>query len=223
MHPRSTWAAGYIRVHETHGLTVVEFHSEIDIAAGLRILPVLDEATAPAGRTVVLDLGPVTFFDVYGLRLLCRAQDRVHERGGRLLLVCAHQSILKLLHVSGLLSRFAPYPELRDAVAAGLQQATGARLKGQQLHVSDRELGGGHLAHDTEGEPVPVGQDAGEPQGTEASGAGVADVAQVDQDGGGAGADGAVQQPAERGFGGRSQLRPHLDHQTSGEAPDHDR
>ncbi|MER5946486.1 anti-sigma factor antagonist [Streptomyces sp. NPDC001904] len=121
----SAWPAGHIRVREVHGVTVVELHGEIDIAAALDLLPALDAATYDARRTVVLDLGPVTFFDIYALRLLCRAQDRVVARGGRLLVVCAHRTVLKLLRAGGLLDRFDPLPTVADALERGAREATG--------------------------------------------------------------------------------------------------
>ncbi|MFE6887642.1 STAS domain-containing protein [Streptomyces sp. NPDC057694] len=121
----NAWPVGHIRVHEAHGLIVIELHGEIDIAGALDVLPALDEATGGERRTVVLDLGPVAFFDIYALRLLCRAQDRVVARGGRLLVVCAHQNILKLLRAGGLLDRFAPVPTLREAMERGAREAAG--------------------------------------------------------------------------------------------------
>ncbi|MYW63357.1 anti-sigma factor antagonist [Streptomyces sp. SID8379] len=122
---RSAWPVGHVLVHEAHGLTVIEFHGEIDIAAALHILPTLDTATSAVGHTVVLDLEPVEFFDIYALRLLCRAQDRVVARGGLLLVVCAQPPILKLLRAGGLLDRFAPLPTVQEALARGAQEAAG--------------------------------------------------------------------------------------------------
>ncbi|MBO1332149.1 STAS domain-containing protein [Streptomyces sp. VRA16 Mangrove soil] len=125
MHDGSAWLGGYVRVHEIRGLTVIEFHGEIDIATALHVLPTLDAATVTAGRTVVLDLGPVGFFDIYALRLLCRVQDRVVALGGRLILVCDHGNILKLLRAGGLMERFAPVPSVQDALDRGGQEAAG--------------------------------------------------------------------------------------------------
>ncbi|WP_353946171.1 STAS domain-containing protein [Streptomyces sp. HUAS MG91] len=121
----NAWPVGQIRVRQVHGIGVIELHGEFDIATALEALPALDAATCDDGRTVVLDLGPVTFFDVYALRLLCRAQDRVVARGGRLLVVCAHRNILKLLRAGGLLDRFDPLPTLAEAMERGAREAAG--------------------------------------------------------------------------------------------------
>nr|WSY50622.1 hypothetical protein OG999_11175 [Streptomyces sp. NBC_00886] len=39
---------------------MIEIHGEIDIAAAVRNMPDLEAATATAGRTVVVDLSPVS-------------------------------------------------------------------------------------------------------------------------------------------------------------------
>ncbi|MEU6379220.1 STAS domain-containing protein [Streptomyces sp. NPDC046909] len=108
-----------------HGLVVIEFHGEIDIAAALPMMPELDAATAVAGQTVVVDLTPTEFFDCYGLRLLDRAERRVREQGGRLLLVCPHPLILQILHLAGLSSRLATVPTLAEVLTPDAPEATG--------------------------------------------------------------------------------------------------
>ncbi|MFJ3415974.1 STAS domain-containing protein [Streptomyces sp. YS-B37] len=121
----SAWPIGHIRSQQVSGTTVIEFHGEIDIAAAQQILPDLDAATAAPGRTVVIDLGPVEFFDVYGLRLLCHAERRVTERHGWLLLVCPHPLILKILRAGDLIGRFTPLAALEEALALADSEATG--------------------------------------------------------------------------------------------------
>ncbi|MEU5893916.1 STAS domain-containing protein [Streptomyces sp. NPDC047461] len=108
---------GHIHTRQVSGVTVVEFHGEIDIATAQQILPDLDAATAAPGQTVVIDLTPVEFFDCYGLRLLCHAERRVRERSGWLLLVCLHPMILRILHAGNLIGRFSPLAALAEALA----------------------------------------------------------------------------------------------------------
>ncbi|GGX90603.1 anti-sigma factor antagonist [Streptomyces minutiscleroticus] len=114
---RIAWPVGHIRTRRVQGHLVIEFHGEIDIAAAVGILPQLIAATAPAGQRVVVDLTPVEFFDCYGLRLLCRAERRVTERGGRLQLVCDRPLTLRILRAGGLIGRFRPLPTLEAALA----------------------------------------------------------------------------------------------------------
>ncbi|WP_405910456.1 MULTISPECIES: STAS domain-containing protein [unclassified Streptomyces] len=113
----SAWPVGHIHTQQVSGVTIIEFHGEIDIAAAQQILPGLDAATAAPGRTVVLDLTPVEFFDCSGLRLLCRAELRVRERSGWPLLVCPHPLILRILHAGHLIGRFAPLATREEALA----------------------------------------------------------------------------------------------------------
>jgi anti-sigma B factor antagonist len=115
MQETTAWPVGGIRVRRVHHLVVIEFHGEIDIAAALPIMPELDAATVAAGQTVVVDLTPSEFFDCYGLRLLHRAERRVRERGGRLLLVCPNPLIRKILRLTGLSSHLTTVPTLEDS------------------------------------------------------------------------------------------------------------
>ncbi|MEV5313284.1 anti-sigma B factor antagonist [Streptomyces glaucescens] len=104
----------YVRVLQDRGHTVLEFRGEIDIVAAEEIAPHLDDATASPAPRIVIDLGPVEFFDASGLRLLYRARSRVLSRGGRLSLVCAHPQTLRVLRTAGLL-RLLPAQPTRDA------------------------------------------------------------------------------------------------------------
>lgn len=121
----SAWPIGYIHTQQVSGVTVIEFHGEIDIAAAQQILPDLDVATAAPGQTVVIDLTPTAFFDAYGLRLLCHAERRVKERGGWLLLLCPHQMILRVLHAGRLIGRFTPLATREEALTLADSEAAG--------------------------------------------------------------------------------------------------
>lgn len=121
----SAWSMGHIRTQQVSGFTVIEFHGEIDIAAAQQVLPDLDAATAAPGRTVVIDLTPVEFFDCSGLRLLCHAERRVTERRGWLLLVCPHPMILRILRAGHLIGRFTPLASREEALALADSEAAG--------------------------------------------------------------------------------------------------
>ncbi|MFI0775072.1 STAS domain-containing protein [Streptomyces sp. NPDC021212] len=108
--------APYARTSRVGGCTVVALHGEIDIAGLAGVGPALDAATGALAPEVVVDLTPTTFFDCSGLGLLCRAQRRVAERGGRLRLVCDDPLILRTLRVGGLLDELDPVATLEDAV-----------------------------------------------------------------------------------------------------------
>lgn len=99
--------------------TVVEVSGEIDMATADFVAEHLDAATAPPEPDVLVDLRGVTFFDCSGLRVLCRAEARARERGGRLRIVSDLPRMRRLLRAAGLLNRFPPLPELPPARRRG--------------------------------------------------------------------------------------------------------
>ncbi|MFJ9582437.1 STAS domain-containing protein [Streptomyces acidicola] len=102
----------YAHSRWTGSFTVVEVLGEIDMATADFVAEHLDAATAPAEPDVLVDLRGVTFFDCSGLRLLCRAEARARERGGRLRIVSDLPRMRRLLRAAGLLNRFPPLAEL---------------------------------------------------------------------------------------------------------------
>ena len=92
--------------------TVVEASGEIDLATADALAEHLDAATGRPAPDVLVDLRPVAFFDCSGLRVLCQAERRAKERGGRLRLVSDRPRIHRLLRACGLLRRFPPLPGL---------------------------------------------------------------------------------------------------------------
>ncbi|MFF0011139.1 anti-sigma factor antagonist [Streptomyces sp. NPDC005374] len=116
----------HLRVHEDRGHTVLEFRGEIDIAAAVELLPLLDRVTGRQDARLVIDLSGVEFFDCSGLRLLYRARARVLDHNGTLLLVCTHPLTLRIIRVTGLSRLLPPLPSL-DA-ALGQPEATSGTL-----------------------------------------------------------------------------------------------
>ncbi|MGW3955829.1 anti-sigma factor antagonist [Streptomyces sp. NPDC004752] len=112
----------HLRVRQDRGVTVLEFHGEIDIAATTEIGPCLDRVTDRPGARVVIDLRHIEFFDCSGLRLLYRARSRMLEHGGQLHLVCTHPLTLRVLRVTGLSRLLPPQPTLDAALDAALEQ-----------------------------------------------------------------------------------------------------
>ncbi|MDF3144648.1 MULTISPECIES: STAS domain-containing protein [unclassified Streptomyces] len=101
-------ANAHARTRRCGAFTVVEAVGEIDLATATLLAEHLDAATARPECDVVVDLRRVDFFDCSGLRVLCRAETRAREHGGRLRVVSDAPRIRRLLHGAGLLGRFAP-------------------------------------------------------------------------------------------------------------------
>lgn len=98
----------FARSYSLGPFTVVEVSGEIDIATADSVAEHLEAATGRRAPDVLVDLRPVDFFDCSGLRVLCRAEARAREHGGRLRLVTDRPRIHHLLRISGLLGRFPP-------------------------------------------------------------------------------------------------------------------
>ncbi|MFI7382826.1 STAS domain-containing protein [Streptomyces sp. NPDC049813] len=109
-------SVGRLHVHRSHGCTILSLHGDIDIAAALQITPRLAAAIQGSAPRVVVDLGSATFFDASGLRVLNHIRQRVHERDGRLAVVCPRPIIRKVLRVAGLLDLYHPALTLEAAV-----------------------------------------------------------------------------------------------------------
>jgi anti-anti-sigma factor len=102
----------YARSYRSDPFVVVEVSGEIDLATAGSLAAHLDAATAGSAPDVLVDLRPVAFFDCSGLRVLCRADDRARQRGGRLRVVSGRPRTHRLLRAAGLLQRFSPLTDL---------------------------------------------------------------------------------------------------------------
>lgn len=94
------------------GTTVVEMRGEIDMLTATPLSARLDTLTAGPHPHLVLDLRPVTFIDGSGLRLLCRARNRVLARQGSLRLVADSGRLLRILRPALLADVFEILPDL---------------------------------------------------------------------------------------------------------------
>lgn len=99
------------------GTTVVKLSGEIDILTVPTVSARLDALTADPCPGLVLDLGSVTFIDCAGLSALCRARNRVLERGGRLTLVACGARVLRVLRLTRLTTSFDICSGLPEALA----------------------------------------------------------------------------------------------------------
>ncbi|QKV97101.1 STAS domain-containing protein [Streptomyces sp. NA02950] len=98
--------------------TVVELRGEIDILTAPPLEARLDELTAAVLSDLVVDLRAVSFIDCTGLRVLCRARNRLMERHGRLRLVTDSSQFLRILSGAGLDGVFEICERLPEAVSA---------------------------------------------------------------------------------------------------------
>ncbi|ARF54045.1 STAS domain-containing protein [Streptomyces gilvosporeus] len=108
---------GHLR--EAGGTLVLELRGEWDILAASEAAGRLDALTEGRRTDLVLDVRAVTFMDCAGLGLLCRAQHRTRERGGRLRLTGVEDGgwVARLLRMAVLTEEF-------EIVTEGIAGAT---------------------------------------------------------------------------------------------------
>ncbi|MEU6148186.1 STAS domain-containing protein [Streptomyces sp. NPDC047081] len=102
--------------------TVVELRGEIDILTESALSVRIDALTAGTCPDLVLDLRPVTFIDCSGLRLLCRAHNRVQGRQGRLRLIADRDRLMRILQPARLAGVFEIHPDLPTALFGARRQ-----------------------------------------------------------------------------------------------------
>ncbi|TXS43156.1 anti-sigma factor antagonist [Streptomyces sp. uw30] len=110
MGPKPPPANPHARTRICGPFTVVEVMGEIDLATEALLAEHLNAAATGPESDVLVDLRRVDFFDCSGLRVLCRAETRTREHGGRLRVVSDAPRILRLLRGAGLLGRFPLLP-----------------------------------------------------------------------------------------------------------------
>lgn len=89
------------RIDARNGVTSIALSGELDMATA----PILNEQLAASERdgakTIVLDLGDLSFIDSSGLHELVRAYRRSEKNGHRLLLVGANVITRRLCEITG--------------------------------------------------------------------------------------------------------------------------
>jgi anti-sigma B factor antagonist len=104
--------------HHQDGWSVVAAAGELDIATAPilrdRLLAAITAAEAPPN--LIIDLSGVSFCDASGLRVLVGAHRQVHQRGGRLRVVCPEGPVLRILRITALTRLLPIHPTLAHAL-----------------------------------------------------------------------------------------------------------
>lgn len=98
------------------GIHVVSVPGEIDLATGPELERALLTLPEDGAVSVIVDLTGCSFMDSTGLNLLTRAQRRFDRSGGRLAVVSANRSVLRLFEITRLNEVFAIYPSRAAAL-----------------------------------------------------------------------------------------------------------
>jgi anti-sigma B factor antagonist len=111
----------------TDGVCVISLAGEADLYAAPELKEHLLRAIARNGKKIVVDLSGVTFIDSTSLGVLVQGERRLRPAGGRLALVCADPSIVKVFTITALDRIFPIYGSREEAIAALGLTATGGK------------------------------------------------------------------------------------------------
>lgn len=96
--------------------TVIAVTGEIHVSTAPQFSRRLNDAIGRGKTAVVLDLRGVTFIDSTGLSVLLNGLRRVTRSRGRLAIVCANPTVLRLFQITRLDSTFDIHATLDDAL-----------------------------------------------------------------------------------------------------------
>ena len=109
------WACRHPRAH------VVRCSGELDLQAAPELRELLCRLIELGESNLVVDLTGATFIDSTTIGVLSGRLRQAYAAGGKLVLVCTGQFILRTLEIAGMGRVFEVYPELAEALAAGRQ------------------------------------------------------------------------------------------------------
>ncbi|MGW2218950.1 STAS domain-containing protein [Nonomuraea sp. NPDC001684] len=96
---------------------LVTVSGELDATNADRLESAIRDAHRP-GRSVILDLGELTFMDSSGLHVLLRAHDDVHDTGGSLRLAAVRDIPARILQITGVWDTLHIHACVEEAVGA---------------------------------------------------------------------------------------------------------
>jgi anti-sigma B factor antagonist len=99
------------------GIAVVGLTDEIDLYTCPEFKQELLRVIADGATFIVVDLTGTTFIDSTALGVIIRGVERLKQRDGRLVVVCADPNIVKIFEVTGLNRIFSVYGSRDEALA----------------------------------------------------------------------------------------------------------
>lgn len=107
-----------IKTQTLEEATLLEVAGELEIYTAPRLQEQIEAQLSQGQKTLIVNLEQVEFIDSTGLAVLNAARVRLRDRGGRLLLVCNKERVLRPFEISGLAQLFSIYPTLEAVLAA---------------------------------------------------------------------------------------------------------
>jgi anti-anti-sigma factor len=138
-----------VEVREPEGCpaeVVMTVRGEVDVVTAPILSEAIYRASAAGGRRVLVDLEHLGFMDARGLRVLAESAGTLADRGGRLVLACPSELVVRLLRLTGLDDMI----EIRyegGKSGPGTDPAAGSyRRPGRKLDEMDRSIIGDRQA-----------------------------------------------------------------------------
>ena len=108
------------------GVHIVNVSGEIHVSTAPSFREQLNAVIENGGTMLVLDLSGVEFIDSTGLSVLLNGLRLVNQRHGRMALVCANPTVMRLFQITSLDATFDIFEDRAAAVARVTQPAAGS-------------------------------------------------------------------------------------------------
>jgi anti-sigma B factor antagonist len=108
------------------GVHIVNVSGEIHLSTAPSFREQLNAVIESGGAMLVLDLSGVEFIDSTGLSVLLNGLRLVNQRHGRMALVCANPTVMRLFQITCLDATFDIFEDRAAAIARVTQPAEGS-------------------------------------------------------------------------------------------------
>jgi anti-sigma B factor antagonist len=108
------------------GVHIVNVSGEIHLSTAPSFREQLNAVIEGGGTLLVLDLSGVEFIDSTGLSVLLNGLRLIDQRHGRMALVCANPTVMRLFQITGLEATFDIVEDRAAAIARVTQPAEGS-------------------------------------------------------------------------------------------------
>jgi anti-sigma B factor antagonist len=108
------------------GVQILNVRGEIHVSTAPSFREQLNAVIEGGGTLLVLDLSGVEFIDSTGLSVLLNGLRLINQRHGRMALVCANPTVMRLFQITSLDATFDIFEERAAAIARVTQPAAGS-------------------------------------------------------------------------------------------------
>ena len=107
-----------IDTRTSNGVTILEFHGRLTIEVSAQVRKAIQDLLKAGRKSILLDLGDVSFMDSSGIGELVRSYHSVMREGGHVKLLNLTKKIRELLAITELLTIFDCFDDETEAVGS---------------------------------------------------------------------------------------------------------